>query len=223
MLRGAGCVQPRAVLVGRVRSALGSRGFRGRGLGEHPPPAHCSFSPFSRMLPIALEVLGSLLAWLCLYAAFCLWNRHRSPEWNCRLVTLLHGATATCLSGYIALWDGPWPLSHAGACGASPCHILTSSHGWGSDCFCCLSSHVCVLGAWQGSIQLPASSSASPTSCCPTQALAEGSQVEFHRAAAVRCGIVENRLDAVCIWKGIITAGTRAWASVCAFLSLNLK
>lgn len=43
MLRGVGCVQPRAVLVGRVRSALGSRGFRGRGLGEHRPPLTALF------------------------------------------------------------------------------------------------------------------------------------------------------------------------------------
>ncbi|OXB65748.1 hypothetical protein ASZ78_004424, partial [Callipepla squamata] len=89
------------------------------------------FSPFRRMVPIALQVLGSLLAWLCLYATFCRWNGRCSPEWNCRLVTLLHGATATCLSGYIALWDGPWPLSHAGSPNtALQVHVLSLTLGY---------------------------------------------------------------------------------------------
>ncbi|KFU87348.1 Transmembrane protein 136, partial [Chaetura pelagica] len=36
-------------------------------------------------------------------------------EWSCRLVTLLHGLLVTCLSGYTALLEGPWPLTHAGS------------------------------------------------------------------------------------------------------------
>ncbi|NXP69666.1 TM136 protein, partial [Ramphastos sulfuratus] len=53
--------------------------------------------------------------WLVLYLCFCRWNKHRSPEWSCRLVTLLHGVIVTCLSGYVTLLDGPWPLTHAGS------------------------------------------------------------------------------------------------------------
>ncbi|XP_009992921.1 PREDICTED: transmembrane protein 136-like [Chaetura pelagica] len=37
------------------------------------------------------------------------------PSWSCRLVTLLHGLLVTCLSGYTALLEGPWPLTHAGS------------------------------------------------------------------------------------------------------------
>uniref|UniRef100_A0A8D0H674 TLC domain-containing protein n=1 Tax=Sphenodon punctatus TaxID=8508 RepID=A0A8D0H674_SPHPU len=67
------------------------------------------------MLSITLQVVFSLVVWLSLYAAFCCRNKHRTYEWSCRLVTLLHGLIVTFLSGYIVLIDGPWPLTHAGA------------------------------------------------------------------------------------------------------------
>ncbi|XP_066495805.1 TLC domain-containing protein 5-like [Tiliqua scincoides] len=66
------------------------------------------------MASIILQVVGSLVAWLSLYRGFWYRNKHRSPEWSCRLVTLMHGLIVTLLSGYIALIDGPWPLTHAG-------------------------------------------------------------------------------------------------------------
>lgn len=83
---------------------------------------------FSRMVSIALEVTCSLVVWLALYACLCFWNKHRSCEWSCRLVTLLHGVIVTGLSGYAALLDGPWALTHAGAFGVSqrPCHAVCS-------------------------------------------------------------------------------------------------
>lgn len=83
-------------------------------------------APFSRMVSIALEVTCSLVVWLALYASLCFWNKHRSYEWSCRLVTLLHGVIVTGLSGYAALLDGPWALTHAGAFGVSqrPCHAV---------------------------------------------------------------------------------------------------
>ncbi|KFV92598.1 Transmembrane protein 136, partial [Eurypyga helias] len=84
-----------------------------------------------RMVSIALQVTGSLAAWLCLYACFCAWNRHRSCEWSCRLVTLLHGVVVTCLSGYVALWDGPWPLTHAGSPNTPlQIHVLSLTLGY---------------------------------------------------------------------------------------------
>uniref|UniRef100_A0A8C8VHQ3 TLC domain-containing protein n=1 Tax=Pelusios castaneus TaxID=367368 RepID=A0A8C8VHQ3_9SAUR len=66
------------------------------------------------VLSIILQVTCSLMLWLLLYTCFCYWNKHRSYEWSCRLVTLMHGVIVTCLSGYVALIDGPWPLTHAG-------------------------------------------------------------------------------------------------------------
>ncbi|KAM9656887.1 TLC domain-containing protein 5-like isoform 1-T10 [Morphnus guianensis] len=83
------------------------------------------------MVSIVLEVTCSLVAWLFLYTCFCYWNKHRSYEWSCRLVTLLHGVIVTCLSGYIALLDGPWPLSHAGSPNTSlQIHVLSLTLGY---------------------------------------------------------------------------------------------
>ncbi|KGL88075.1 Transmembrane protein 136, partial [Charadrius vociferus] len=83
------------------------------------------------MVSIALEVTCSLVAWLFLYACFCCRNRRRSHEWNCRLVTLLHGVIVTCLSGYVALLDGPWPLTHAGSPNTSlQIHVLSLTLGY---------------------------------------------------------------------------------------------
>nr|XP_028564632.1 transmembrane protein 136-like [Podarcis muralis] len=66
------------------------------------------------MIVIILQVICSLVVWLSLYGGFLYRNKHRSPEWSCRLVTLLHGLIVTFFSGYIAWIDGPWPLTHAG-------------------------------------------------------------------------------------------------------------
>ncbi|KAM8795564.1 TLC domain-containing protein 5-like [Eudromia elegans] len=83
------------------------------------------------MVSTVLEVTCSLLAWLALYAALRSWNKRRSCEWSCRLVTLLHGVIVTCLSGYIALLDGPWPLTHAGSPNTSlQTHVLSLTLGY---------------------------------------------------------------------------------------------
>ncbi|XP_068600519.1 TLC domain-containing protein 5 [Brachionichthys hirsutus] len=61
-----------------------------------------------------LEVICSLIGWLCLYLLFC-WNfSQRGSEWNCRLVTLAHGVLMVPLTAYVVFVDGPWPLTHAG-------------------------------------------------------------------------------------------------------------
>ncbi|KGL77625.1 Transmembrane protein 136, partial [Tinamus guttatus] len=84
-----------------------------------------------RMVSTILEVSCSLLAWLSLYAALRSWNKQRSYEWSCRLVTLLHGVIVTCLSGYSALFDGPWPLTHAGSPNTSlQTHVLSLTLGY---------------------------------------------------------------------------------------------
>ncbi|XP_009082945.1 PREDICTED: transmembrane protein 136-like [Acanthisitta chloris] len=83
------------------------------------------------MVPIVLEVICSLVTWLCLYSCFCQWNKQRSCEWSCRLVTLLHGLIVTLLSGYVALLDGPWPLTHAGSANTSlQIHVLSLTLGY---------------------------------------------------------------------------------------------
>ncbi|XP_067421028.1 TLC domain-containing protein 5-like isoform X2 [Emydura macquarii macquarii] len=66
------------------------------------------------MFSILLQVTCSLTLWLFLYACFCCWNKQRTYEWSCRLVTLMHGVVVTGLSGYVALIAGPSPLTHAG-------------------------------------------------------------------------------------------------------------
>ncbi|KFV80832.1 Transmembrane protein 136, partial [Struthio camelus australis] len=84
-----------------------------------------------RMVSVILEVTCSFFAWLSLYAFFCYRNKHRSYEWSCRLVTLLHGVIVTCLSGYVALLDGPWPLTHAGSPNTPlQIHVLSLTLGY---------------------------------------------------------------------------------------------
>ncbi|NWR87072.1 TM136 protein, partial [Furnarius figulus] len=69
--------------------------------------------------------------WLCLYSCLCRCPRRGSSEWSCRLVTLLHGLIVTFLSGYAALVDGPWPLTHAGSPNTSlQIHVLSLTLGY---------------------------------------------------------------------------------------------
>ncbi|GAB0199675.1 POU domain, class 2, transcription factor 3 [Grus japonensis] len=85
----------------------------------------------SGMVSIVLEVTCSFVAWLFLYICFRYWNKRCSYEWSCRLVTLLHGVIVTCLSGYVALLDGPWPLTHAGSPNTSlQIHVLSLTLGY---------------------------------------------------------------------------------------------
>ncbi|XP_062995233.1 TLC domain-containing protein 5-like [Elgaria multicarinata webbii] len=78
------------------------------------------------MVAIVFQVVCSFLVWLSLYHGFWFRNKHRSPEWSCRLVTLMHGLIATFLSGYIVLIDGPWPLTHTGYPNTTPQVCLMS-------------------------------------------------------------------------------------------------
>ncbi|XP_077579235.1 TLC domain-containing protein 5a [Stigmatopora nigra] len=58
--------------------------------------------------------LLSLASWSSLYFVLCQLNGRRSCEWNCRLVTLLHGILAVCVTAYIGYVDGPWPFNYPG-------------------------------------------------------------------------------------------------------------
>uniref|UniRef100_A0A3B5QHD7 TLC domain containing 5a n=1 Tax=Xiphophorus maculatus TaxID=8083 RepID=A0A3B5QHD7_XIPMA len=65
-----------------------------------------------------LLLVGFTLLCFCCWASFyfilCFFNAHRSDEWNCRLVTLVHGMVAVCITAYIGYVDGPWPFSEPG-------------------------------------------------------------------------------------------------------------
>ncbi|XP_033833339.1 TLC domain-containing protein 5a [Periophthalmus magnuspinnatus] len=55
-----------------------------------------------------------LCFWTALYFTLCRVNRLHSYEWNCRLVTLLHGISAICTTTFIGYVDGPWPFDNPG-------------------------------------------------------------------------------------------------------------
>ncbi|KAK1787562.1 hypothetical protein P4O66_016053 [Electrophorus voltai] len=66
-------------------------------------------------MPLFLvETSCSLIGWILLYVLLCYVNGGRSSEWNCRLVTLLHGILIVAVTAYICFIDGPWPFTHAG-------------------------------------------------------------------------------------------------------------
>lgn len=66
------------------------------------------------MTVIVIGAVLSLSFWASLYCFLCGVNGSRSYEWNCRLVTLLHGILAVCITAYIGYVDGPWPFSYPG-------------------------------------------------------------------------------------------------------------
>ncbi|XP_067910507.1 TLC domain-containing protein 5 [Heterodontus francisci] len=67
------------------------------------------------MAASVLLVICSLICWVSLYISFCQLNSHHHYEWNCRLVTLIHGVLIVCFSAYVGFIDGPWPFTHPGA------------------------------------------------------------------------------------------------------------
>lgn len=71
-------------------------------------------SAAERMTPVVIGAILSLSFWVSLYCILCCVNGSRSYEWNCRLVTLLHGILAVCITAYIGYVDGPWPFSYPG-------------------------------------------------------------------------------------------------------------
>lgn len=66
------------------------------------------------MAVLLVVALLCLLFWVSLYFILCNVNGSRSYEWNCRLVTLVHGILAVCITAYIGYVDGPWPFSYPG-------------------------------------------------------------------------------------------------------------
>ncbi|XP_076002535.1 TLC domain-containing protein 5a [Genypterus blacodes] len=66
------------------------------------------------MALLVVYALLCLFGWISLYFFLCVVNGSRGGEWNCRLVTLLHGILAVCITGYIGYVDGPWPFTYPG-------------------------------------------------------------------------------------------------------------
>ncbi|XP_059930321.1 TLC domain-containing protein 5a isoform X2 [Gadus macrocephalus] len=66
------------------------------------------------MTLLAAVVLLCLSGWVALYVILCNINGSRGYEWNCRLVTLLHGVLVVCITAYIGYVDGPWPFTYPG-------------------------------------------------------------------------------------------------------------
>ncbi|CDQ59242.1 unnamed protein product [Oncorhynchus mykiss] len=66
------------------------------------------------MTSLAVGVVLCLTGWITLYTLLCNTNGSHGSEWNCRLVTLLHGILAVCITAYIGYVDGPWPFTHPG-------------------------------------------------------------------------------------------------------------
>lgn len=63
---------------------------------------------------LLFAAIGSFLAWTDSYFILHTLNRHRSSEWNCRLITVAHAVIATSLCLISAVITGPWPFSHLG-------------------------------------------------------------------------------------------------------------
>lgn len=90
---------------------------------------------------LVVFALLCLSGWGGLYGLLCTVNGHRSYEWNCRLVTLLHGILAVGITAYIGYVDGPWPFTYPGrtptACGGGITpwgRVRGQCDGRGIDC-----------------------------------------------------------------------------------------
>ena len=68
----------------------------------------------SRSEGLLYAALGSLLLWADFYFILHTINRSCSAEWNCRIVTAVHGIVATSLCFSSACLVGPWPFSYIG-------------------------------------------------------------------------------------------------------------
>ncbi|XP_033641280.1 TLC domain-containing protein 5-like [Asterias rubens] len=63
---------------------------------------------------VTFLILTSFAFWSSLYGLFCYFNPHRSYEWNCRFVTLIHAVTIVVLSYVFGIYYNPWPFTHPG-------------------------------------------------------------------------------------------------------------
>lgn len=73
----------------------------------------------SNRYELLFAAIGSFLAWTDSYFILHTLNRHRSAEWNCRLITAAHAVIATSLCFMSAVVTGPWPFSYVGGANTS--------------------------------------------------------------------------------------------------------
>ena len=77
-----------------------------------------------------MPCLASFFLWSVFYLQLCIFNSHRSEEWNCRLVTVVHAVLSTTLSYWSAFQTGPWPFDALGEAN-TPFHILIATMSLG--------------------------------------------------------------------------------------------
>ncbi|XP_038066180.1 TLC domain-containing protein 5-like, partial [Patiria miniata] len=64
--------------------------------------------------PILLLTVTAFVCWSALYGLFCWLQPHRSYEWNCRVVVLIHAVTVLSMSSTFGFLYNPWPFTHPG-------------------------------------------------------------------------------------------------------------
>lgn len=67
--------------------------------------------------------LATFFFWAALYYHLCIFNSHRSREWNCRVLTVVHAVVSTFLSYWSGFQTGPWPFDAFGGPN-TPLHVL---------------------------------------------------------------------------------------------------
>ena len=72
------------------------------------------YSASMDFMALLLPCMSMFFVWTSLYCLLCFVNRHRSYEWNCRLVTIIHASLTTILSSWCGFITGPWPLVFMG-------------------------------------------------------------------------------------------------------------
>ena len=87
-----------------------------------------TFPPVGKSLPVPnlltttniLATLGSFLFWMDFYLLALILNPKQSSEWNCRIVTFVHGVISALLSLAVCFYFGPWPFNYI----AQPCNDM---------------------------------------------------------------------------------------------------
>ena len=81
----------------------------------------------------------SFAGWSALYGLACKAQPHRSYEWNCRVVVLVHAITVLTLSTTFGALYNPWPFTHPGRCSLA----VRLSHGTSVHLPACLCIIIC--------------------------------------------------------------------------------
>lgn len=66
------------------------------------------------MPPSFSPVLSCFCIWTTCYYMLCMLNHEKSSEFNCRIVTIIHGVFSCILCSYCGFIVGPWPFDALG-------------------------------------------------------------------------------------------------------------